>query len=288
MGGSTTLVVNEPKATTAVDFAQTEKPKEGVPARLSVGEAPAMAVPTGLAETTPSDVCTNSIGMRFRRIEPGTFQMGEEGWADVSLTERYWLGVYPVTQGEYERVMKKNPAHFKNNPRCPIESVSWVDATEFCNQLSQLEGLPSYYVGESILGGRGYRLPTEAEWEHGCRAGTETKYYFGDDEGQLDEYAWFEKNSDKKTHPVGEKLPNAWGLYDMVGNVEQWCWDWEGSILVGKRENPTGPKTGSCRMYRGASWASGPGECRSSRRFGVSPTVRYKWIGFRVARDWVA
>ena len=162
----------------------------------------------------------NSIGIRLKLLPAGTFWMGEDLDAHkVTLTQPFYLGVYEVTQEQYERVMGKNPSNFKG-PQNPVEKVSWDDAVEFCRKLSELP--------EEKAAGRIYRLPTEAEWEYACRAGTTTKYSFGDSESELGEYGWFDKNSDRKTHPVGQKQPNKWGLYDMHGNVWEWCSDWYG------------------------------------------------------------
>jgi eukaryotic-like serine/threonine-protein kinase len=143
--------------------------------------------------------------------------------------------VYEVTQGEYERVMGTNPSHFKGDPRLPVETVSWQDAMTFCERLSALPAERS--------AGRVYRLPTEAEWEYACRAGSTTIYSFGDSEGSLGDYAWYDSNSGSKTHPVGQKRPNAWGLYDMHGNVWEWCSDWyDGSYYASSPvDDPTGP-----------------------------------------------
>ncbi|AGR48605.1 kinase [Microcystis phage MaMV-DC] len=160
------------------------------------------------------------------------------------------IGKYPVTQIQYQAIMGTNPSEFQNNPQNPVENVSWNDAQAFCQKLSKATG-------------RQYRLPTEAEWEYACRAGTTTQFYFGDDASQLVDYAWYEGNSQKTTHPVGQKLPNAWGLYDMYGNVWEWCED-------------------SC--VRGGSWGADSDDCRSAfRNYTYRHDLRYVDIGFRVA-----
>ncbi len=165
--------------------------------------------------------------------------------------------MYPVTQYEYQRVMGENPSRFHGDDRLPVESVSWFDAIEFCNRLSGLEGLEPYYDIDDIVrkhvrvsGGSGYRLPTEAEWEYACRAGTTTRWCCGDDPEQLTEHAWFGENSGSRTHPVGQKLPNAWGLYDMHGNVWEWCGDWFDKYARAVAKDPTGPAAAAPRLLR--------------------------------------
>jgi formylglycine-generating enzyme required for sulfatase activity len=144
--------------------------------------------------------------MQFKLLPGGTFRMGEGGAAhQVILTKPFYLGVYEVTQTQYEWVMGTNPSHFKGQSN-PVEMVTWVDAVKFCRKLTSLP--------EEKSAGRVYRLPTEAEWEYECRAGTATKYSFGDDYSALSTYGWFSENSDSITHPVGQKHANGWGLYD--------------------------------------------------------------------------
>ena len=219
---------------------------------------------------------TNSIGMKLKLLPAGEFMMGElEARHQVTLTKPFEMGVHEVTQEQYEKVMGKNPSKFKgvNNP---VERVSRNDAVEFCRKLSELPAEKE--------AGHTYRLPTEAEWEYACRAGTTTKFSFGDDESELGDYAWYEDNSGKKTHLVGEKKPNAWGLYDMHGNVAEWCQDYYGFYPSDPVTDPTGPKTGSFWVFRGGSWLNTTGFCKSSDR-GISvPANREDDLGFRVAR----
>ena len=161
------------------------------------------------------------------------------------------IGKYPITQAQYEAVIRTNPSHFQGNPQNPVESVSYGDVQAFCQELSQVTG-------------KNYRLPTELEWEYACRAGTITNYYFGNDCHQLEDYVWYSGNSGGTTHPVGLKLPNAWGLYDMHGNVWEWCID---------------------KCQRGGSWGDIPYFCRSaiSDDYGYGNSLNT--LGFRVVCD---
>jgi len=230
---------------------------------------------------------TNSIGMKLALIPPGEFLMGspdsDDAWDRekpqhrVRITQSFYLGMYEVTQAEYERVMGKNPSHFKSGPDAPVEGVSWDDAQEFCQKLSEL--------AEEKEAGRRYRLPTEAEWEYACRAGTTTRYSFGDDPASLGEYAWYADNSDRKTHPVGEKKRNAWGLHDMHGNVCEWCADWYGKDYYAGSppDDPPGPDGASERVIRGAHWRDSAGVCRAAVRGRFVPRHRDGYLGFRVA-----
>jgi formylglycine-generating enzyme required for sulfatase activity len=155
-------------------------------------------------------------------------------------------------------VMGTNPSNFKGSQN-PVEKVSWDDAVEFCRNLS---AMPAEKKAGYI-----YRLPTEAEWEYACRAGTTTEYSFGDSDSALGDYAWYDENSGRTTHPVGGKKPNPWGLYDMHGNVFEWCQDWHGDYPSGSVTDPTGAAVGSYRVYRGGSWDYYSGVCRSAIRF---------------------
>ena len=180
------------------------------------------------------------------------------------LVSGFIIGKYPVTQQQYEAVMGNNPSYFKNNPQNPVEMVSWFDAQSFCQKLSQITG-------------KTYRLPTETEWEYACRAGTTTRYYFGDDTNQfqLGDYAWYDGNSNNTTHPVGEKLPNAWEIYDMHGNVWEWCMDlWDKRLSFHEK-----------RVLRGGSWNNDLRYCRSAYCNRDLPGNRDFNFGFRVVCD---
>jgi formylglycine-generating enzyme required for sulfatase activity len=238
---------------------------------------------TGSGDRQPGKVITNFIGMKLVWIPPGTFQMGsDDGESDekpmhtVKISKGYFMGVYEVTQEQYQKVLGSNPSAFKGSI-LPVETVTWDEAVEFCKKLSELEK------------GKTYRLPTEAEWEYACRAGTTTKFSFGDDESQLGDYAWYDGNSDSKTHPVGEKKPNAWGLYDMHGNVWEWCQDWyeKDWYSKGPAENPLNEsyRDKNSRVIRGGSWLISEGGCRVAVRDYYAPTARGTYIGFRVVLD---
>ncbi|MDA9859205.1 SUMF1/EgtB/PvdO family nonheme iron enzyme, partial [Rubripirellula sp.] len=191
----------------------------------------------------------------------------------VTLTNAFRLGAQEVTQLQYFQVMGANPSHFQG-PSNPVEQVSWHSAVEFCRKLSELP--------EEQAKGHVYRLPTEAEWEYACRAGTTTNYSFGDEESYLSEYAWYGRNADGTTHPVAEKSPNAWGLFDMHGNVFEWCMDWYGDYPSESVTNPMGPQSGLSRVDRGGSWDKVALDCLSSRRGRLPPSKAVRVTGFRV------
>jgi len=237
---------------------------------------------------------TNSIGMKLVLIPAGEFMMGsrespeetceqfgmpsglaryfksEHPQHRVRITKPFYLGVYEVAQAEYERVMGENPSSLKGAVN-PVESLSWDDAVEFCKRLSAKEG-------------RTYHLPTEAQWEYACRAGTATRYSSGDDPASLGAYAWYRENSDN-TRPVGEKKPSAWGLHDMHGNVREWCQDWFGADYYANSPvtDPQGPTQSGNRVYRGGGWDYRAENCRSANRGRFEPEGRNNVLGFRVA-----
>ena len=224
-------------------------------------------------------------------IPPGTFTMGspddevnrysDEGpQTRVTISKGFWMGKYELTQGQYQELMDNNPSRFTGDLNRPVEQVSWNDALAYCNQLTEQQRqdgwLPEGYV---------YRLPTEAEWEYACRAGTTTRFTYGDapDHSLLGPYAWYvDNNSDHKTHPVGQKKPNPWGLYDMHGNVWEWCLDWWSDNLPGGSEtDPMGPDSGSYRVRRGGNWNNSAGSCRSANRDYRRPVISNQIHGFR-------
>ncbi len=188
----------------------------------------------------------------------------------VTMTQPFYMGKYDVTQEQYQAVIGTNPSHFKGQDN-PVETVSWDDAQAFCNKVTEQTKA-------------GVRLPTEAEWEYACRAGTTTEFYSGDLESDLDRVAWYVANSKGTTHPVGQKESNKFVLYDMHGNVWQWCQDWYGEDYYSKApaENPQGADHSASRLLRGGSWKFGPMICRSARRLRRAPDYRYDVIGFRV------
>jgi formylglycine-generating enzyme required for sulfatase activity len=225
----------------------------------------------------------NSIGMELMLIPPGEFLMGspafEDGRGDdetqhkVTLTKPFFMGITEVTQAQFFRVLRKNPSKFKA-AKHPVEMVTWDEAVEFCARLSDLPA--------EKRTGRVYRLPTEAEWEYACRAGTTTAYSFGNDKGQLSNYGWWKVNSGGASHPVGLKKPNPWGLYDMHGNVHEWVHDWLGGYSGGELTDPKGPVSGSYRVGRGGGWYDWG---RSAFRGRNPPASRSNGLGFRVLRS---
>lgn len=227
-----------------------------------------------------------TIESRMVFIEGGTIKMKDEDSGSQFSTgiKPFHLDKYPVTQDLYEKIMgkDKNRSRFPGGDR-PVENVSWFDAVQFCNKLSEKVGLKTVYniSGESVTAdfdASGFRLPTEAEWEYACRAGTKGKTY-----GKIDQIAWSKENSDGTTQGVGQKGPNAWGLYDMLGNVWEWCWDRFGRFPSGEKDEWRGPETGDDRVFRGGSWNNSAQGCRASFRLDVHPSFKDHDLGFRLA-----
>ncbi|GMO45460.1 MAG: formylglycine-generating enzyme family protein [Treponemataceae bacterium] len=229
------------------------------------------------------------------RINGGTFMMGspadepnrnsDETRHSVTVSS-FWMGKHEVTQKEWRDVMETSPSNFSGD-NLPVEQVSWYDAVEYCNARSRREGLtPAYTIsGTNVTWNRsanGYRLPTEAEWEYACRAGTTTPYYTG---STVDSAGWHDGNSGGRTHPAGQKAANGWGLYDMHGNVWEWCWDRYGSYPSDAQTDPTGAGSGSNRVIRGGSWGDYAQILRSAIRYSSLPENLIIYVGVRLVRS---
>ncbi len=257
------------------------------------------------------DEATKTVGVTFTvtgggtaqiemiRIPGGTFQMGSTSqWAysdeqpvHTVTVSAFYMSKYEVTQAQYQAVMGTNPSCFQGANR-PVERVSWWNAAKFCNALSAREGRTPCYNESNWrcnFSADGYRLPTEAEWEYACRAGTTTDLYSGDltsgyEDPNMNAIGWYWYNSNSQTHDVGGKQPNAFGLYDMSGNVWEWCNDWYGSCSSQAQTDPTGPSSGSNRVIRGGSWYIFAHRCRSAHRDYNSPGNSRYTLGFRLVR----
>jgi formylglycine-generating enzyme required for sulfatase activity len=248
--------------------------------KLRGGKAVAALTDKVFWEKPPKEF-TNSIGMKLVLIPAGEFIMGspktekdhlnnESPQHKVKITKAFFMGTTEVTQAQWKAVMGNNPSDFHGDD-LPVEKVSWDDCQEFLKILSAKEG-------------KTYRLPTEAEWEYACRAGSTTRFNVGDDGNTFDGVVWHLQNSDFRTHPVGQKKPNAWGLYDMHGNVWELCQDWyeEDYYKRSPTNDPAGPETGDGRVSRGGSWAIGLRGCRSAYRTVGDASARDNRYGFRV------
>ncbi|MEO5340484.1 MAG: formylglycine-generating enzyme family protein [Magnetococcus sp. MYC-9] len=223
-------------------------------------------------------------GIEFVWIAPGRFMMGTSFAADVNddemprhpvtISQGFYLGKYEVTQAQWQAVMENDPSEFKGADR-PVENVSWEEVQSFIGKLNDKAGA------------RRYRLPTEAEWEYAARAGTETTRYWGDGDGEMEQYAWFAGNSGKKSRPVGQLKPNGWGLHDMLGNVWEWCQDWYGKKVYAEQAvaDPQGPSEGAGRVLRGGGWNGYASHIRAAYRFELNPGHRRRNLGFRLRME---
>ena len=230
---------------------------------------------------TPKNLSFTVNGVTFEMVyvEGGTFTMGataeqgDDADDDEKPTHKvtignYVIGKFEVTQALWTAVMGDNPSYFKGD-NYPVECVSWNDCQEFLQKLNGLTG-------------KRFQLPTEAEWEYAARGGNKSKGYKYSGSNDIDEVAWYDGNSGSQTHPVGTKKPNELGIYDMSGNVWEWCNDWYGVYTSTPANNPTGPSSGGCRVYRGGSWSSDARGCRVSNRYGDYPDGRSYDLGFRL------
>jgi len=212
------------------------------------------------------------VKMEFVLIPDGSFMMGSDKDAKpvhrVTIAKSFYLGKFEVTQEQWEKVMGNNPSRSKG-AKNPVESVTWDDCQKF------MEAVKRKVLSQT------FRLPTEAEWEYACRARFNTDYCYGDAPDKLRDYAWFKDNSEGTTHPVGQKKSNAWGLFDMHGNVREWCQDWQGEYTAKSATDPTGPASGVTRVLRGGSWDADATLCRSALRRGLVPSDRRSLLGMR-------
>ena len=286
---------------------------------------------TGLTITIPgSSVTISFVKINKGSFTMGPDIWNNDAEVEVTLTKDFYMGNYTVTQEQYAAVMGENPSWFTpdngKNPdgtevqvKRPVETVNWYHAIAFCNRLSILAGFTPVYTVSGISNtdadawkhsevptgnnttwnaaimsstANGYRLPTDAEWEYACKAGTSSKWHFGDDETKLEEYAWYgwddtwtvPQNSNEKTHQVGLLKANQWGLYDMHGNVWEWCWDWYGDYPAGPEIDYDGTISGAYRVIRGGSWYDSAGDTQSVGRDGAYPSGMNNTLGFRVVR----
>ncbi len=247
-------------------------------------------------------IVTTKGGVEMVRLPGGWFEMGSDAADEVDeprhrvLVSPFCIDRFEVTQYEFERVMGENPSRWKD-PLKPVEQVRWAKAVAYCNARSRREGLrPAYDLRTWAcdFGADGYRLPTEAEWEHAARAGTATRYYFGNAPTRLEQHAWCKDNATRGPQPVGHRLPNPWRLHDVYGNVWEWCHDLYGEDYYrsSPEKDPAGPRAGQTRVLRGGSWNSRPSHCRSAYRFHENPGYAdvcfgrdtHGFVGFRCVR----
>jgi formylglycine-generating enzyme required for sulfatase activity len=269
---------------------------------LFLAAAPWLALSCRNAEESATDAAAPEIvqtksGIEMILVPAGRFQMGSAKEDESPMHEieidAFLIDRCEMTQANYGKLVPINGSHFKG-PDHPVEMISWGDAAIYCNRRSKEEGLDPCYdeeTGACSFAASGYRLPTEAEWEYACRAGAAGDYCFGSDSRRLSQYAWYADNGGKQTHAVGQKKPNAWGIYDMHGNVAEWCNDVYDKSYAKARQakNPHGPEEGARRVLRGGAWNSRADDCRSASRVGESPGSQDACfardaIGFRCVR----
>ncbi len=240
-----------------------------------------------VAEETEADdsTFTNSIGMQFVKIPAGDFLMGapeEEEYSDkeerpvhqVTISDEFYIGVYEVTQEQWAEVMGDDPSYFSGTDDLPVEKVSWNDVNNFVDELNEMENTDTY------------RLPTEAEWEYAARAGTDTAFFFGDDINMLADHGWYDDNSEDMTRPVGMKIANPWGLYDVHGNVAEWVLDeYHSNYQKAPSDGSEWTDGVDRRVFRGGSWKNAEVNCRSASRDSIGDGSRTNYIGFRLVKE---
>ena len=255
------LILSFPCSARAQDAVSSSLPSP-IPSTLS----------SALSPLVTSFTLAKGIALEMVWIPAGVFQMGDSAFGPVHRVELdgFWMGKYEITQAQYECITGKNPSRFKGANH-PVEQLNWTSATDFCQKLKSKTG-------------KTFQLPTEAQWEYACRAGGRTRFAHADSESGLGDYAWYSGNAENKTHPVGGKLPNAFGLHDMIGNVYEWCSDWYEDKYYSKSpgRNPPGPRVGECRVLRGGAWSVDPSYCPPAYRSATPPTFSRFHMGFRV------
>jgi formylglycine-generating enzyme required for sulfatase activity len=288
--GSHTLVLNKEgyeRVTQTFDIT------EGQTTNLNIAMKKGMATQPVSSSDDQVFTLTNNgktVTFRMKPVGAGSFEMGSNSGGDdekpvhrVTLTNDYYMGETEVTQELWEAVMGRKPSYFKGD-KLPVEQVSWNDCQTFIEKLNSL-------TAGKRPAGRSFRLPTEAEWEYAARGGSKSKGYTYAGSNNIGDVAWYDENSYNKgsnspdygTHPVGQKSPNELGLYDMSGNVWEWCADWYGSYPSSSQTNPTGASSGSCRVYRGGSWDYDAADCRSAYRGLYRPASSIYYLGLRLA-----
>ena len=269
----------------AICFAQQKVTRPSTPktTKQQTTQTTKRPTPQTTKQTTQQNVLTITVkGVSFKmiRVQGGTFTMGatSEQGSDVVSDEKpahkvtpssYYIGETEVTQELWQAVMGSNPSYFKG-AKLPVEQVSWEDCQEFIRKLNQMTG-------------KSFRLPTEAEWEFAARGGSRSNHYKYSGSNNLSSVAWYWDNSGEKTHPVGQKSPNELGLYDMSGNVYEWCADWYGDYSSSAQTNPKGPSNGSSRVIRCGGWFGNAWNCRVSYRNFIRPSFSFSYLGLRLA-----
>jgi len=258
---------------------------------------PAVAKAASPAKPEPAQSSAPAASAALVSIPAGRFLMGDKDEVDAPPHEvsvsAFLMDKHLVTQDQFQKLMGANPSRWKGGQN-PVEQLRWSDAVKFCNKRSEADGLKPCYDLTTLkcdFSADGYRLPTEAEWEYACRAGTTTPYFFGATPAKAGEFAWFDKNAGGKPRPVGQKQPNPWGLHDMAGNVWQWCNDFYDVEYYTKspKQDPPGPAEGKNKVLRGGAWRFSADNCRSGYRYNEHPgsadvCFGYDIYGFRCVR----